>query len=85
MRIFRVLTLYYVCYVLSMTPTRLLFVTYCRRLNTHFRPIAAGSDYMLYPAFGWCRPVQLWDGSGRGGREDTPHAYGRLNLVLEPS
>ena len=25
----------------------LLFVTDCRRLNTHFRPIAAGSDYML--------------------------------------
>eukprot|EP01047_Picozoa_sp_COSAG01_P053136 COSAG01_NODE_5660_length_4113_cov_20.206776_5_plen_70_part_00 len=24
----------------------LLFVTDCRRLNTHFRPIAAGSDYM---------------------------------------
>ena len=63
----------------------LLFVTDCRRLNTHFRPIAAGSDYMLYPAFGWCRPVQLWDGFGRGGREDTPHAYGRLNLVLAPS
>ena len=33
----------------------------------------------------WPTQLEQLYGSGRGGREDTPHAYRRLNLVLAPS
>ena len=54
----------------------LLFVTDCRRLNTHFRPIAAGSDYMLYPAFGWCGGARVAQLLVEGGPVDDQGRYG---------
>ena len=35
--------------------------------------------------YSWPTQLEQLYGSGRGGREDTPHAYRRLNLVLAPS
>ena len=52
----------------------LLFVTDRRAAKYPFSSHSCRLWLVLYPAFGWCRPVQLWDASGRGGRGDTPHA-----------
>ena len=35
--------------------------------------------------YSWPTQLEQLYGSGRGGRGHTPHAYRRLNLVLEPS